>query len=394
MLQPAVSLEMKKDTVSSSTQIIESLYNKVDTLTNTNLQLTLQSQTMLENLDMAQKKEVKLIENISMYKYQRDNLDSMLNRKLRKIKEFEEEMASLQMTVNSIKSQNKDLSEELYNLQQLETLNREKMDQLDAQYDSLLREQQSCKLSFENDLSKINEDLQTIKLNYINKLNEEIKRSDSFEIKLNKFKRLIDKTEKLGGFKEISKDIIDNKCEQVLKDLDLDAWITLYKLCGRVVQLYATENGLDLSLLKNYDLTVDDPEINTIHKELSIDHVHNSINSPNNNTERIITMKRRIKSGKITSSPYIPSPTLGSYSSLLNESSSSPSSLSSKDKHSNSNDENSTSRSSNQIEDRSNSSDMSVLPGVKRTSRVFNNSDINTTPSPSLSSSNRFSRLF
>lgn len=388
MLQPAVNLHTNEESASSSTQIIESLYDKVDSLTNTNLQLTLQSQAMLENLDIAQKKEVKLIENISMYKYQTDNLNSMLNRKLRKIKEFEEEWTSLQMTVNSIKNENKNLDEQLYNLQQLQTLNKEKMIQLDIQYDSLLKDHHICKLQFEEDLNKINRDLQAIKSKYINKLNEEIRKSDSFEIKLNKFKRLIDKTEKLGGFQEISKDIIDNKCEQVLKNLDLDSWITLYKLCDKVVQLYATENELDLSLFKNYDSVVNDPEINDINKELKNTHSHNSVTSPNNNIERLTIVKRKAKSAKITSSPYIPSPR------LVNHPSSSSSSLSSKDNSSNRNDENPSSRPYNRTESRVNSGGTPTLPGVRRISRAFTNSDSNAISSTSSSNSNRNSRVF
>lgn len=388
MLQPAVNLHTNEESASSSTQIIESLYDKVDSLTNTNLQLTLQSQAMLENLDIAQKKEVKLIENISMYKYQTDNLNSMLNRKLRKIKEFEEEWTSLQMTVNSIKNENKNLDEQLYNLQQLQTLNKEKMIQLDIQYDSLLKDHHICKLQFEEDLNKINRDLQAIKSKYINKLNEEIRKSDSFEIKLNKFKRLIDKTEKLGGFQEISKDIIDNKCEQVLKNLDLDSWITLYKLCDKVVQLYATENELDLSLFKNYDSVVNDPEINDMNKELKNTHSHNSVTSPNNNIERLTIVKRKAKSAKITSSPYIPSPR------LVNHPSSSSSSLSSKDNSSNKNDENPSSRPYNRTESRVNSGSTPTLPGVRRISRAFTNSDSNAISSTSSSNSNRNSRVF
>lgn len=388
MLQSAVSLDGNKEPASSSTQIIESLYDKVDSLTNTNLQLTLQSQTMLENLDIAQKKEVKLIENISMYKYQRDNLDSMLSRKVRKIKEFEEELTSLQMTVNSIKNQNKDLNEQLHDLQQLQIFNKEKMDQLDVQYDSLLKDQQVCKLQFEEDLNKINRDLQTIKSKYINKLNEEIKKSDSFEIKLNKFKRLIDKTEKLGGFKEISKDIIDNKCEQVLKNLDLDSWITLYKLSDKVIQLYAKENELDLSLLKDYDSIVNDLEIDNINKELKNIHSHNSLISLNNNTEKLTITKRRTKSAKISSSPYLPSPI------LANSTSSFSSSLSSQDNISNKNDENSFSKSFNRTEVRVHSGGRPTLPGVRRVSRIFSNGDSNVISSQSSSSSNRNSRVF
>lgn len=388
MLQSAVSLDGNKEPASSSTQIIESLYDKVDSLTNTNLQLTLQSQTMLENLDIAQKKEVKLIENISMYKYQRDNLDSMLSRKVRKIKEFEEELISLQMTVNSIKNQNKDLNEQLHDLQQLQIFNKEKMDQLDVQYDSLLKDQQVCKLQFEEDLNKINRDLQTIKSKYINKLNEEIKKSDSFEIKLNKFKRLIDKTEKIGGFKEISKDIIDNKCEQVLKNLDLDSWITLYKLSDKVIQLYAKENELDLSLLKDYDSIVNDLEIDNINKELKNTHSHNSLISLNNNTEKLTITKRRTKSTKISSSPYLPSPT------LANSTSSFSSSVSSQDNISNKNDENSFSKSFNRTEERIHSGGIPTLPGVRRASRIFSNGDSNVISPHSSSSSNRNSKVF
>lgn len=116
-------------------------------MNNANLRPKLQLQTVLENLDIAQNKEIKLIGNISMCKYQRGNLDLMLIKKLRKIKEFKEELTMLQVTFNSIKSQNKELNEELYNLHRLEILNKKKKkDHSDMQYDSLLAIQQSYKL--------------------------------------------------------------------------------------------------------------------------------------------------------------------------------------------------------------------------------------------------------
>ena len=61
-----------------------------------------------------------------MCKYQRGNLDLMLIKKLRKIKEFKEKLTMLQVTFNSIKSQNKELNEELNNFHRLEILNKKK----------------------------------------------------------------------------------------------------------------------------------------------------------------------------------------------------------------------------------------------------------------------------
>lgn len=285
----------------SSTQIIESLYTKVDSLTNTNLQLTLQSQNMLEKLDVAQKKEVKLVENISMYKHQKGNLDTMLRRKLRKISELEEELASLQMTFSSVKTINKELKDNLIELNEKEAVDKEKVDTLAKDYDTLVQSQDSYRLHFEKTIDQLSQEMQTVKMNYINKLTQRMQNSDSFEIKLNKYKKLIDRLEKSGSLKDIAKGLKDDTCQDTLKKLDLDSWITLYKLSGKITQNYAEKNDLDLKLLKSSDSILNDPEIDFITKNVNSDSL-----------ERI-TVKKRAKSRNI-SGQYTPS---GGYSPVM-----------------------------------------------------------------------------
>ena len=285
----------------SSTQIIESLYTKVDSLTNTNLQLTLQSQNMLEKLDVAQKKEVKLVENISMYKHQKGNLDTMLRRKLRKISELEEELASLQMTFSSVKTINKELNDNLIELNEKEAVDKEKVDTLAKDYDTLVQSQDSYRLHFEKTIDQLSQEMQTVKMNYINKLTQRMQNSDSFEIKLNKYKKLIDRLEKSGSLKDIAKGLKDDTCQDTLKKLDLDSWITLYKLSGKITQNYAEKNDLDLKLLKSSDSILNDPEIDFITKNVNSDSL-----------ERI-TVKKRAKSRNI-SGQYTPS---GGYSPVM-----------------------------------------------------------------------------
>lgn len=285
----------------SSTQIIESLYTKVDSLTNTNLQLTLQSQNMLEKLDVAQKKEVKLVENISMYKHQKGNLDTMLRRKLRKISELEEELASLQMTFSSVKTINKELNDNLIELNEKEAVDKEKVDTLAKDYDTLVQSQDSYRLHFEKTIDQLSQEMQTVKMNYINKLTQRMQNSDSFEIKLNKYKKLIDRLEKSGSLKDIAKGLKDDTCQDTLKKLDLDSWITLYKLSGKITQNYAEKNDLDLKLLKSSDSILNDPEIDFITKNVNSDSL-----------ERI-TVKKRTKSRNI-SGQYTPS---GGYSPVM-----------------------------------------------------------------------------
>lgn len=285
----------------SSTQIIESLYTKVDSLTNTNLQLTLQSQNMLEKLDVAQKKEVKLVENISMYKHQKGNLDTMLRRKLRKISELEEELGSLQMTFSSVKTINKELNDNLIELNEKEAVDKEKVDTLAKDYDTLVQSQDSYRLHFEKTIDQLSQEMQTVKMNYINKLTQRMQNSDSFEIKLNKYKKLIDRLEKSGSLKDIAKGLKDDTCQDTLKKLDLDSWITLYKLSGKITQNYAEKNDLDLKLLKSSDSILNDPEIDFITKNVNSDSL-----------ERI-TVKKRTKSRNI-SGQYTPS---GGYSPVM-----------------------------------------------------------------------------
>lgn len=278
----------------SSTQIIESLYTKVDSLTNTNLQLTLQSQNMLEKLDVAQKKEVKLVENISMYKHQKDNLDTMLRRKLRKISEIEEELGSLQMTFSSVKSINNELNDRLTELHEKEAIDREKVSTLVKDYDTLVQSQESYRLHFEKTMDQLLQEMETIKINYNNKLTQRIHNSDLSEVKLNKYSKIIDRLERTGGLKEIAKGLKDDACHDTLKKLDLGSWITLYRLSGKITENYADKNGLDLKMLKDSDDMINDPEIQSINNDF------------NNEYLERITVKKRAKTRNI-SGQYTPS---------------------------------------------------------------------------------------
>lgn len=278
----------------SSTQIIESLYTKVDSLTNTNLQLTLQSQNMLEKLDVAQKKEVKLVENISMYKHQKDNLDTMLRRKLRKISEIEEELGSLQMTFGSVKSINKELKDRLTELHEKEAVDKEKISTLVKDYDTLVQSQESYRLHFEKTMDQLSQEMQTVKINYNIKFTQRIQNSDLSEIKLSKYNKMIDRLDRTGGLKEISKGLKDDVCQDTLKKLDLSSWIILYKLSRKITENYVDKNGLDLKMLKNSEELINDPEIQAISSNI------------NDETLEKITVKKRAKSRNI-SGQYTPS---------------------------------------------------------------------------------------
>lgn len=279
---------------SSSTQIIESLYNKVDSLTNTNLQLTLQSQNMLEKLDVAQKKEVKLVENISMYKHQKDNLDTMLRRKLRKINELEEELGSLRMTFGSVKTFNKELSDKLAELHQTEAANREKAGDLVRDYDLLLQSQDNYRTHFEKMANHLEDEMHATRNDYLNTLNQKVRSAGVFEVELNKYRKLIEQIEKKGALENVSKNITSEVFLTALKKLDLESWLILYKLSGNITHLYAEENNLDLKLLKNSDTILNDPELGTMKDELK------------NGTGECILIKKRSKPSRSISGQYSP----------------------------------------------------------------------------------------
>nr|4LL7_A Chain A, SWI5-dependent HO expression protein 3 [Saccharomyces cerevisiae S288C]4LL7_B Chain B, SWI5-dependent HO expression protein 3 [Saccharomyces cerevisiae S288C]4LL7_C Chain C, SWI5-dependent HO expression protein 3 [Saccharomyces cerevisiae S288C]4LL7_D Chain D, SWI5-dependent HO expression protein 3 [Saccharomyces cerevisiae S288C]4LL7_E Chain E, SWI5-dependent HO expression protein 3 [Saccharomyces cerevisiae S288C]4LL7_F Chain F, SWI5-dependent HO expression protein 3 [Saccharomyc len=93
-----------------SSRVIESLHDQIDMLTKTNLQLTTQSQNLLSKLELAQSKESKLLENLNLLKNENENLNSIFERKNKKLKELEKDYSELSNRYNEQKEKMDQLS--------------------------------------------------------------------------------------------------------------------------------------------------------------------------------------------------------------------------------------------------------------------------------------------
>ncbi|CCK68393.1 uncharacterized protein KNAG_0A07400 [Huiozyma naganishii CBS 8797] len=236
---------------SSSTRIIETLHEKVDTLTSTNLQLTLQSHTLLEKLDHAQKREIKLNENISHYNHERDNLNSMLQRKKRKINELQGEIDELVQTFDSLQTSNSTLEKEIEENSALVDDYKEKTASLTRNYDTVLQAQDSYTSHFETEIQSLVEQIKAIKARQTLKLKCDYGPNHVIEDQLLKFKKLsINSTTPVSESRHsLIETILKQKAQQTLKQLDLPSWLTLFRVSENIAKEYAEKNGLDLEAL-------------------------------------------------------------------------------------------------------------------------------------------------
>lgn len=267
-------------TTASSTKIIESLHQKLDALTNTNLQLTLQSHNLLEKLDAAQKKEVKLSENISLYTHEHDNLDSILQRKVRKLTEVDEELQSLRMTFQSVENTNKDLSSKLKSSTDSEKSIKDKIRVLRDQYESILENQSSYKAHFVTEIENLNNRIQSLKTEYKLSIKEKINgenddnnidssnndNSTTIANKINKFNYIMEQI-RHHNFEMRSLDGLDKKMSESAMELGLESWLGLFKVCNEMIKDYAEQKKLDLNDF-DADHIINDPFISSMEEEL------------------------------------------------------------------------------------------------------------------------------
>lgn len=287
----------------SSSQLIDQLSGQVDHFNNLNLQLTAQSQSFLDKLNQVQKKEIKLVENIELYKHQRASLESILQRKTRKLQMVEEEMESLQMTYDSLLNDNKLLHEQLYNQIDGKDAHDKKINEINEEYNQILESEVHYK-------EQIQEEIDTLQNKVTSTVQE---RNNSLQNELSQYHLLEQQLKvlnKLNNSEKQTERVANEEIDKILKQLDLESWIILYKSVEQILQEYVVDNNLINSAKVNNAKVIEERErntkvINQIQNELTEDMLQN-----------IQQKKRNMRNvtPNLISSPTISSPRISSAS--------------------------------------------------------------------------------
>lgn len=239
-----------------STRVIESLHDQIDTLTSTNLQLTVQSKNLLDKLDTVQQKESKLLENSASLKHENENLVSMLNRKTRKLKDVEEELASYKKNHDLLEEEKTSFQKKWETSSNEEATLRQQMEMVQAQYDALLDSHQYYKNHYGSQISTLSEQLENLKLEQRNHTQKVFEEAESFDVKLLEYDS---KHVNLQQVEEARVKYLESKCNSLTQQLDLPSWVQLYKESKNMVLEYAEK--MKLKIPPEFEALTQDPEL-------------------------------------------------------------------------------------------------------------------------------------
>ncbi|CAI4268305.1 BAL_1a_G0003180.mRNA.1.CDS.1 [Saccharomyces cerevisiae] len=235
----------------SSSRVIESLHDQIDMLTKTNLQLTTQSQNLLSKLELAQSKESKLLENLNLLKNENENLNSIFERKNKKLKELEKDYSELSNRYNEQKEKMDQLSKLAKNSSAIEQSCSEKLQNMEVNYNSLLESQNLYRDHYFDEISKLNEKIGLLELELSNQnLNygSDTSSNSDIELNLNKFNDSVKDLKSLETEK-------DSKLSKIitysLDELNLQSWLNLYQTNENLISTFAEKMDLKDVLKRN-----------------------------------------------------------------------------------------------------------------------------------------------
>ncbi|KAK5960637.1 She3p PWA37_002066 [Arxiozyma heterogenica] len=339
---------------SNSSKVIDSLREQIDTLTETNLELTKQSHHLLNKLEIVQINETNLVEELNILKSSNDTINNNLIDSTNKLKYLENQLNQLKSDYSKEINIKKKFEEQIKLLKNDRDENSSENGILmkQTQYDILLSNQEDYKKYYTEKINELNELLTKIKLNY--ESNEDNK-DRIITDKLNEMESLSNRYEILDN--NIKEYIQDDKLDYLISQkFDINDWIQLYNNMNEKFYYFANER-MELS----------DVTINKLKHELKTNRNKQSTKTRSVSDSNDSKDKRTTKYyGNLST---LSQDSLNNYSSNISTN------------NSNIHISSSTSNSGNEESDSSrvpsNGSISMLLPGVKRTSSVRRNPSIN-----------------
>ncbi|QLQ78841.1 hypothetical protein HG537_0B01890 [Torulaspora globosa] len=242
----------------SSTRVIESLHEQIDTLTSTNLQLTVQSNNLLGRLESAQVREAKLLETTASLKHENENITSMLNRKSRKLKDLEEEFSQLEQKYHSLLEDKTALEDRVRDTCEKEVKLKQEIDMVKAQYDALVDSQDYYRKYYASELDTLRGQLDSLKQEQKRHLEQSKAEEALLDTKLSEFET---KYENWKGLDDARWVHLDTKCNDIVGQLDLPSWINLYEESKKILLKCAQD--MNIKIPEELERTIQDPSMNS-----------------------------------------------------------------------------------------------------------------------------------
>lgn len=331
----------------NSSRVIDSLRDQVDTLTETNLELTKQSHNLLNKLETVQINETDLMEDLSHLKNANELVNNELSYSTTKLRQLEEQLTELKRQYND------EIKLKLALERQIKAANTNGVDSLrdevlmrQSQYDALLDNHQNYKEMYTTKINDMTEKLETLKVAC---KTEDENDNDIIGERLKEMEILSQE------YSTIDKNFIDyvkhDKLQSAINEkFNVEDWIQLHKDMNETFNKYVDRMGIP------------DAVVDKLKHELQI---------PENSNTKFINRMRQVSDGVDNGSTK---DKRRSYYGSLRNGSQEKINNSDHDTTSASNVEISSDGSSRILSDGSISS--ISLPGVKRTSSVRRNPSI------------------
>lgn len=223
----------------NSSRVIDSLRDQVDTLTETNLELTKQSHSLLNKLETVQINETDLMEDLSHLKNANELVNSELSYSTTKLKQLEEQLVELKLQYNDEIKRKLALEREIKTVNNTSGVDslRDEVLMRQSQYNTLLDNHQSYKEMYTTKINEMTEKLDKLKAACItvdetNTNNNNIKNDDDDD---DIFGERLREMEALSQeYNAIDKNFIEyikhDKFESLINDkFNVEDWIQLHK---------------------------------------------------------------------------------------------------------------------------------------------------------------------
>ena len=239
----SASKSPEADNALSSSTIIESLHQKVDILTSTNLKLTVQSHNLLEDLENCQKKEVKLNENISLYNHEHENLNLMLQRRVRKIHSTEEEFKHITGKLENLRAEKATLAKDISEYSNSTEAKTNKISELKDKYHMLLDSHEEYRSSCLDEIQELRQKIEVLRNSMLNTVLDVSattpEQKKDIGGKLHHFK--VDASEIANTNILDDQTILKNQISHAIEVNMMKPTLDLYKVAGNVSTTYAAD---------------------------------------------------------------------------------------------------------------------------------------------------------
>lgn len=229
------------DAISSSTRVIESLHEKIDTLTNTNLKLTVQSHDLLNKLERFQKKEIKLTENMTSYNHEHENLNLMLQRKLRKIQATEEELDTVHKRFDLLNRENEQLKKDLGETSTTRNDMLQKIEIFKEKYNKMLDNQEEVRNIYIDEICDLKSQIDDFKYSVARNLTNATQNTKkSIDQSISQF--TADSATISGMNKLDVSTILNNHIDSTIDRLETKSLLNLFKAGQKLANDYISQN--------------------------------------------------------------------------------------------------------------------------------------------------------